>query len=112
MKKEYFWLSYDLGLKGDYQGLYTWLDNLGAKECGDSIAFIQDYSYSQDLSKEINSDLEKHVHLKVSDRIYIIRRNPEGLFQGIFIRGNRKNESPWNGYGSSGKTIIDDGSVL
>lgn len=38
--KTVVWLSYDLGAKGDYDGLYSWLDNHKAKECGDSIAYI------------------------------------------------------------------------
>ncbi|MHB9292468.1 hypothetical protein Holit_01566 [Hollandina sp. SP2] len=32
------WLSYDLGIKGDYANLYIWLDEHKALECGDSIA--------------------------------------------------------------------------
>jgi len=111
MKKAYLWLSYDLGLKGDYQGLYTWLDNNKAKECGDSVAFIQDYTYAEDLTKEIKADLEKNVEFKNTDRIYIIREINPGFFQGIFIKGGRKNESPWNGYGSSNKTETNDGPL-
>lgn len=111
MKKAYFWLSYDLGLKGDYQGLYTWLDNHKAKECGDSFAFIQDYPYKENLTQEVKLDLEKNVEFKKSDRIYIIREAKPNFFQGIFIKGGRKNESPWNGYGSSDKLVTDDGPI-
>lgn len=31
------WISYDLGVGGDYEGLYAWLDNNEATECGDSL---------------------------------------------------------------------------
>jgi hypothetical protein len=34
------WMSYDLGVKGDYEGLYAWLDDHEAKECGNSVAAI------------------------------------------------------------------------
>ena len=39
------WMSYDLGVKGDYEGLYAWLDDHDAKECGNSVAFLR-YEYS------------------------------------------------------------------
>ena len=38
------WLSYDLGVKGDYEGLYAWLDDHNAEECGNSVAFLH-YEY-------------------------------------------------------------------
>ena len=34
------WLSFDLGVAGDYPGLYKWLDEHDAVECGDSVAFF------------------------------------------------------------------------
>ena len=45
MSKARFWLSYDLGINGDYDGLYRWLDRQGAKECGSSMAYISNYEY-------------------------------------------------------------------
>jgi len=42
------WMSYDLGVKGDYEGLYAWLDDHDAKECGNSVAFLR-YEYSADF---------------------------------------------------------------
>lgn len=58
------WLSYDLGINGDYQSLYTWLDNYKAKECGDSMAIIRDYQYSGDLVEHVLEDLKKSVDFK------------------------------------------------
>ena len=37
---KFIWLSYDLGIRGDYESLYSWLDDHEAKECGDSVAFL------------------------------------------------------------------------
>lgn len=34
------WITYDLGVQGDYKGLYAWLDDHQATECGDSTAFF------------------------------------------------------------------------
>ncbi len=28
------WISYDFGVRGDYEGFYTWLDLHDAIECG------------------------------------------------------------------------------
>jgi hypothetical protein len=36
-----YWLSFDLGLQGDYDSLYAWLDKQGAQECGDSVATFE-----------------------------------------------------------------------
>ena len=33
-----FWLSYDLGVGGDYPGLYQWLDDHQAVVCGNNMA--------------------------------------------------------------------------
>lgn len=38
MEKSY-WLSYDLGVGGNYDKLYGWLDDHNAVPCGDSVAF-------------------------------------------------------------------------
>ena len=32
------WLSFDLGVSGDYEGTYAWLDDKSARECGSSVA--------------------------------------------------------------------------
>jgi hypothetical protein len=37
--KSAIWLTFDLGVRGDYETLYTWLDQRLAKECGDNVAF-------------------------------------------------------------------------
>ena len=40
MAKQVIWISFDLGIRGDYENLYAWLDEHGAKECGDNFASI------------------------------------------------------------------------
>jgi hypothetical protein len=39
-KKKGIWISFDFGLKGDYTGLYEWLDNKEAVECGIGLAYF------------------------------------------------------------------------
>ena len=105
--KKTIWLSYDLGVRGDYSGLYEWLDNVGAKECGDSLAFFKyEVKKGEKLKTLLKKDIEENVNLGHRDRIYIIYRNPEDKsMKGTFIFGKRK-ASPWEGFGG-GEIEID-----
>lgn len=89
------WMSYDFGVNGDYDGLYYWLDNNKAKECGNSIALFY-YEYKKDIIAELLKDLKKNIKLRKRDRIYIIYKK-EDKYIGKFLIGNRKG-SPWEGY--------------
>ena len=105
--KKALWVSYDLGVQGDYESLYEWLDNLDAKECGNSVAFFKyEVVSGKILKNEIKKDIEKIVELGGRDRIYIMYRDSRKNMKGSFIVGKRK-ASPWKGYGS-GKTEIDE----
>jgi len=98
MASEAIWLSYDLGIRGDYESLYAWLDQHDAKECGDSLAFFK-YEYTHDLKTELKLDLEKAIDTKTKKiRIYIIWTQ-EGKQKGGFLFGGRK-ASPWFGHSS------------
>lgn len=108
------WLSYDLGLGGDYPGLYTWLDNHNAFECGDNVAFFN-YEIKQDQLKEllptILNDIKQSVELRTGDRLYVVYREVEGSrsrVKGDFIYGRRKS-NPWEGYGDKGAQGGEDG---
>lgn len=85
-----YWLSYDLGLRGNYEGLYEWLDEMKAKECGDSIATFTSPKSREQIQKELSKILDK------KDRVYIINMK-EG---GKFILGKRK-VAAWVGYAES-----------
>lgn len=106
MTKKAIWISYDFGLKGDYTGLYTWLDNHNAVECGSGLAFCNyntsnftDNLSSEKLVEAITSDLKEHVKLSKTDRLYIIWKDSvTKRVKGEFISGSRK-QSPWEGYG-------------
>lgn len=52
--KSAIWLSYDLGVNGDYEGMYAWLDNHGAKECGGSVAYLQ-FTHDGDLPASLGA---------------------------------------------------------
>jgi hypothetical protein len=84
-----YWLSFDLGLHGNYDGLFEWLDKQEAQECGDSVAtFRSDWNRDR-IARELKSILRGTKNA----RVYLISMK-EG---GRFILGRRK-VSPWKGY--------------
>ena len=100
------WISYDFGIKGDYNGLYTWLDNNDAKECGVGLAYCRfDVSKlgidstDKQLIAKLTLDLRKSVKLSRTDRLYVIWKDSiTGKIKGEFVSGARK-QAPWEGYG-------------
>lgn len=82
-----YWLSFDLGLRGNYEGLYEWLDNIGAKECGENVATFETTKTREEIAKELSELLDKKA------RVYIINMKQGGKF----ILGKRK-VAPWSGY--------------
>ena len=106
MTKKAFWISYDLGIKGDFNSLYQWIDSHKGKECGNSVAYVT-FSFQTDFIAELKKNLEDNIELKASDRIYIVY-NDEGTEKttGTFLFGNRKS-APWEGLAPSTTTPED-----
>jgi hypothetical protein len=96
-----YWLSYDLGIRGNYNELYNWLDAQDASECGESVATFR----SSLTPDEIKNELE-HVVGKDA-RIYLIWRTEQGATKGRFIFGRRKRKPPWFGYAEVEEDIED-----
>ena len=93
-----FWLSYDLGLIGDYSSLYRWLDKQKAKECGYNFAFFKFANRTDDAIAEIKNSLCDNIKFNKNDRVYLISYNYYiKKHIGNFIIGSRKRE-PWEGY--------------
>lgn len=105
--KTFIWLSFDLGVRGDFDGLYGFLDTHKAKECGDSVAAFW-YEYERDLIKDLTKDLQKNVTVDKRSRVYVIYKAPKGKYAGKFIFGNRKS-APWSGFGPSENDEEDSG---
>lgn len=108
--KKAVWLSYDLGVKGDYNALYAYLDNLGAVECGDNVGFFQmEFSGTDaELEDKIRADLHSVVRFSKADRLYLVYRKHDGKVGGKFIVGGRR-ASPWQGYGR--QDAAEDGGL-
>lgn len=105
--KSTIWISYDLGVNGDYEGMYAWLDDHGAKECGSSVAFVKEYDCDgEDLTQALKSDIENAVLTDKRSRIYVIWRVGDKE-KGSFLVGRRKG-APWDGYGQQSETFEDE----
>lgn len=104
--KKAIWISYDLGIGGDYDGLYRWLANHEAVECGDGLAF---FNYlddaSDDLLDRLKNEIEANVRVNNKTRIYCIRKSSDKI-KGSFLFGARKG-NPWEGYGDVDKGVED-----
>ena len=106
--KNAIWLSFDLGVNGDYEGMYAWLDNHGAKECGANAAYLQ-FTHDGDLPASLRSDLESAIALNKRSRIYLIWKKGQRMSGGYLI-GHRKG-APWEGFGDKGETDEDLGDT-
>lgn len=104
--KSAIWLSYDLGVNGDYEGMYAWPDNRGAKECGGGVAYLQ-FSHDGDLPASLKSDIERVVALNKRSRVYVICKKDEKM-SGRYLIGHRKG-APWEGFGDKDETEEDPG---
>src|SRR5271170_2437976 len=66
------WMAFDLGVRGDYESLYAWLDEHKALECGDGVAMLK-VNFRSDLPTALNSSLKRAgIQIGLRDRIYII----------------------------------------
>lgn len=103
--KSRIWLSFDLGVRGDYSSLYAWLDDHGAEECGSSVATLR-FTYDSDLIESLKSEIENEISLSKQSRVYVVYKE-SGKSKGKYIFGRRK-RSPWDGYGTLRGRVDDD----
>ena len=82
-----YWVSYDLGLRGNYDELYAWLDSQEAKECGESCATFVSSKSREEIARKIKKRVGKNA------RVYLIAMKQGGKF----IIGRRR-AAPWAGF--------------
>lgn len=105
--KTLIWITFDLGVRGDYEGMYEFLDTYAAKECGDSAAALL-FEFGNNLIAELNQQLAAAVTLDKKSRIYVVFPDDKGKYKGRFIVGRRK-RPPWTGYGAAEVEEEDSG---
>lgn len=96
-------LNFDLGIRGDYDNLYAFLDNNNALDCGNSNCVFEYHFKGTDLKYEdkfqqLKEEIEGIISFNRNDRIYTIVHNEEGVPRGKFLFGQRKTPI-WDGYG-------------
>jgi hypothetical protein len=102
------WISYDLGVKGDYEGLFAWLDDHKAKECV-GLALIR-YDCDADLIQCLKEDIGNAIEVNKRTRIYVVWQDPKTeKAKGRFIFGGRR-AAPWVGYGTAEEQVEVDES--
>ncbi len=106
--KQIIWLSFDLGLRGDYEGLYAWLDQHKAKECGEGVAFLEYPHDGVTLPEKLKADLDNSVTFDKRSRVYVIWRNKKQVMKGRFIAGSRR-AAPWVGMAPGAAAEDDEG---
>jgi len=108
--KKAIWIAFDLGVNGDYDGMYGWLDNHEARECGDNFAFLR-FEYEDDLLDELKASIKDRVLLSPrkgrNNRIYVVYQTEENKIKGAFLFGTRR-KPPWIGYGIGEETETSD----
>lgn len=114
MANQRVWLSFDLGVRGDYNSLYQWLDEHDALECGNGFAtFVYDFSSSPEDVDQLFAELKNELLERVSEietkgRVYALTsiRVDDPHPAGMFIFGGRK-ASPWEGFADKGESEPD-----
>jgi hypothetical protein len=95
-------LNYDLGIRGEYDNLYIFLDTNKAIDCGNSNCAFE-YHFKglnldyEDKFNQLKEDLDSIISFSKNDRVYVIVHNDEGKPRGKFIFGQRKTPI-WDGY--------------
>jgi len=97
--KTRYWISFDLGLMGNYGHLYEWLDSMDAKECGPSVATVTTTESRDQLAAEIQRALKGAPRA----RAYVISMKQGGRF----VVGGRK-AAPWEGFAETAASAVDE----
>ncbi len=106
MDERTIWISFDLGIEGDYEGLFSWLDENSARECGNNLAVLT-FLVKNNLVNELLESLKQKVSFKEYDRIYVVYFDDKKV-KGKFIVGRRKAMAQWKGYAVKFAEDVED----
>jgi hypothetical protein len=103
-EKTRVWLNFDLGFDGDWEGLYQFLADHDAKECGANSATF--FWPTKNLKNSLQKALRDAVKIDKRSKIYAIYKAPDGM-HASFMFGKRRSPK-WTGYSSS-ESSVDEG---
>ena len=107
IQEKTIYLSYDLGLRGNYNSLYAWLDKYKARECGAGLAVLDYPKSGSNFLDLLDEELSREVPFNKEDRLYAIWREKDtNKLKGRFLRGSRKAE-PWAGFSAAPSAVED-----
>ena len=89
------WLAFDLGIRGDLEGIYQFLGEHDAKECGGNMGTFK-FTYNEDIPTELTQQLKNVVKFDKRSRVYVIYPRA-GKSVAKFIIGSRRSP-PWSSY--------------
>lgn len=106
-------LTFDFGMKGDYEGLFKWLDENNAEERGYGVAVIPNYHIDKNITTDlgllnsVRETLNARIKIGNSDRIYMLWPSLEKqTLQAGFVFGKQK-QSPWEGFAQNAEDKLD-----
>lgn len=99
------WLSFDLGVSGDYEGMYAWLDDKRAKECGSSVASYTRHARRPDRIARFESIIRARATEFVDDSPYRL-----DAFDDVLLRG-RQHRHPMSLVDAVLRSILADANV-
>jgi hypothetical protein len=97
-----YWISFDLGLMGDYSHFYEWLDAQNAEECGSGTAAIVSSKSLEEIVGEIRDVLKETPRA----RAYLLSKLPDGRFGGKCVMGGRR-KAPWAGFAVRASNAVE-----
>lgn len=118
MAKQRVWLTFDLGVRGDYDSLYQWLDEKEALECGSGVAtFMYEFGISDrqltapeivPVFDRLKTELQERINGIEKGRVYALTQinGPKLGPLGLFLFGSRK-ISPWDGFANKENVAPD-----
>lgn len=102
------WIGFDLGIGGDYEGMFAWLDGHDAKDCGEELAVLT-LPRSSNPADILRKSIAESVKVDKATRIYIVYRDTEtNKNVGKFLFGGRK-QPRWAGYAQKFEDLVDEG---
>lgn len=108
MKKNII-LNYDLGIESNYKNLYSFLDELNAKEIGVcSVTFEMEFSRDnfETVFNEMKEKIWRNLKINDDDSYYIIAVDNDGEMKGGFLF-NYKKRNTWRGFNIEKEETFD-----
>lgn len=106
-------VTFDFGMKGDYDGLFKWLDENNAEERGYGVARIPSYNLDKNITtdlavlKSVRETLKERINIGNSDRIYLMWPSLEKKSLAAGFAFGKQKQAPWEGFAHNTEDKLD-----